>query len=219
MHLRRHRASRRPRGAGVRPDPNVVVRAQLNLGSGHRADQQPGLTKHRWSTRMHEAAALIRSRCRCMSRNGRGSRSSAPSCTRTKRVPDATVTRWLFALLHFRALREHDAAADLMRWWARLEADEESAYFGLRNEARGAVLRGTVGGAARRRWRASTRARSSNSGKLDKRHCRAQGTQNGGETSKLLEVDVLPRLCGENDEDEDPERATEPRRAGFRGTA
>jgi hypothetical protein len=52
-------------------------------------------------------------------------------------VPDATVTRWLFALLHFRAPREADAAAELLRRWARLEADEDGPYFGLRKEARG----------------------------------------------------------------------------------
>ena len=52
-------------------------------------------------------------------------------------VPDATVTRWLFALLHFRAPRDTDAATDLIRRWARLEADEDGPYFALRKEARG----------------------------------------------------------------------------------
>ncbi len=52
-------------------------------------------------------------------------------------VPDATVTRWLFALLHFGAPRQLDSAADLIRRLARLEADEDGPYFGLRKEARG----------------------------------------------------------------------------------
>lgn len=52
-------------------------------------------------------------------------------------VPDATVTSWLFALLHFRAPHKAGAAAELVRRWARLEADEDGPYFGLRKEARG----------------------------------------------------------------------------------
>ncbi len=52
-------------------------------------------------------------------------------------VPDATVTRWLFALLHFGAPRQPDSAADLIRRLARLEADDDGPYFGLRKEARG----------------------------------------------------------------------------------
>ena len=55
-------------------------------------------------------------------------------------VPDATVTRWLFALLHFRAPQQPDAAENLVRRLARLEADEDGPYFGLRKEARGVRL-------------------------------------------------------------------------------
>lgn len=59
---------------------------------------------------------------------------------RANGVPDATVTRWVFALLHFRAPRQPDAAEDLVRRLARLEADEDGPYFGLRREARGVRL-------------------------------------------------------------------------------
>lgn len=52
-------------------------------------------------------------------------------------VRDATVTRWLFAVFHFRAPVERDAAGQLLRRWVRLEADEDGPYFGLRKEARG----------------------------------------------------------------------------------
>ncbi|MGO9898663.1 MAG: hypothetical protein ACLP0J_02960 [Solirubrobacteraceae bacterium] len=55
-------------------------------------------------------------------------------------VPDATVTRWLFALLHFHAPQQPDAAENLVRRLARLEADEDGPYFGLRKEARGVRL-------------------------------------------------------------------------------
>jgi hypothetical protein len=55
-------------------------------------------------------------------------------------VPDATVTRWLFALLHFCAPQQPDAAEGLVRRLARLEADEDGPYFGLRKEARGVRL-------------------------------------------------------------------------------
>ena len=178
--------TRRRRAAGPkrRRSRSAEPRQRAQSRPAARADEAPLVNPYARSGRPHQVAVSLyvpqweRIEEQCAELH-------------TKGVPDATVTRWLFALLHFRAPREHDAAADLMRWWARLEADEESAYFGLRNEARGAVLRGTVGGAARRRWRASTRARSSNSGELDKRHCRAQGTQDGGETSKLLD-----RSCG-----------------------
>jgi hypothetical protein len=56
---------------------------------------------------------------------------------RAQGVRDATVTRWLFAVLHFRAPMERDAAAQLLQRWVRLEAGEEGPYFGLRKEARG----------------------------------------------------------------------------------
>lgn len=56
---------------------------------------------------------------------------------RAQGVRDATVTRWLFAVLHFRAPHGPDAAAELLRRWGRLEANDESPYFGLRKEARG----------------------------------------------------------------------------------
>jgi hypothetical protein len=56
---------------------------------------------------------------------------------RTQGVRDATVTRWLFAVLHFRAPAERDLAAQLLQRWVRLEASEEGPYFGLRKEARG----------------------------------------------------------------------------------
>jgi len=52
-------------------------------------------------------------------------------------VRDATITRWLFAVLHFRAPVETDAAGQLLRRWIRLETDEAGPYFGLRKEARG----------------------------------------------------------------------------------
>ena len=51
-------------------------------------------------------------------------------------VRDATVTRWLFAVLQLKAPTDREEAGDLLRRWARMEADEES-YFGLRKEARG----------------------------------------------------------------------------------
>ncbi len=56
---------------------------------------------------------------------------------RAQRVHDATVTRWLFAVLHFRAPVEREVAGQLLRRWGRLEADEDGPYFGLRKEARG----------------------------------------------------------------------------------
>lgn len=56
---------------------------------------------------------------------------------RAQGVHDATVTRWLFAVLHFRAPVEREAAVQLLRRWGRLEADEDGPYFGLRKEARG----------------------------------------------------------------------------------
>lgn len=56
---------------------------------------------------------------------------------RAQGVRDATVTRWLFAVLHFRAPVEREAAVQLLRRWGRLEADEDGPYFGLRKEARG----------------------------------------------------------------------------------
>ena len=59
---------------------------------------------------------------------------------RANGVPDATVTRWVFALLHFRAPRQPDAAEGPRRRLARLEADEDGPYFGLRREARGVRL-------------------------------------------------------------------------------
>ncbi len=52
-------------------------------------------------------------------------------------VRDATVTRWLFAVFHFRAPVEREAAGQLLRRWVRLEADEDGPYFGLRKESRG----------------------------------------------------------------------------------
>lgn len=56
---------------------------------------------------------------------------------RAEGVRDAAVTRWLFAVLQFRAPAEREAAAELMRRWLRLEADESGPYFGLRRQARG----------------------------------------------------------------------------------
>jgi hypothetical protein len=56
---------------------------------------------------------------------------------RSQGVRDATVTRWLFAVLHFRAPVELGAATQLHQRWVRLEASEEGPYFGLRKEARG----------------------------------------------------------------------------------
>ena len=56
---------------------------------------------------------------------------------RSQGVRDATVTRWLFSVLQFRAPVDHDAAAQLLGRWMRLEANEEGPYFGLRKEARG----------------------------------------------------------------------------------
>ncbi|MGI8412380.1 MAG: hypothetical protein ACR2LV_05510 [Solirubrobacteraceae bacterium] len=56
---------------------------------------------------------------------------------RAQGVRDATVTRWLFAVLHFRAPVEREAAGQLLRRWGRHEADEDGLYFGLRKEARG----------------------------------------------------------------------------------
>jgi hypothetical protein len=56
---------------------------------------------------------------------------------RAQGVRDATVTRWLFAVFHFRAPVEREATAQLLRRWVRLEADEDGPYFGLRKEARG----------------------------------------------------------------------------------
>ncbi len=63
-------------------------------------------------------------------------------CTelRAQGVRDATLTRWLFAVLHFRAPVEREAAGQLLRRWGRLQADEDGPYFGLRKEARGVRL-------------------------------------------------------------------------------
>lgn len=52
-------------------------------------------------------------------------------------VRDATITRWLLAVLHFRAPVETDAAGLLLRRWIRLETDEAGPYSGLSKEARG----------------------------------------------------------------------------------
>ncbi len=59
---------------------------------------------------------------------------------RARGVRDATLTRWLFAVLHFRAPQEREPAEQLLRRWRRLEADEHGPYFGLRKEARGVRL-------------------------------------------------------------------------------
>ena len=56
---------------------------------------------------------------------------------RAEGVRDATVTRWLFAVLHFRALAEPQETLSLFRRWARIEADEAQDYFMLSREARG----------------------------------------------------------------------------------
>jgi hypothetical protein len=58
---------------------------------------------------------------------------------RARAVRDATVTRWLFAVLHLRAPHDPADAAALLRRWARMEADEDS-FFGLRKQARGIRL-------------------------------------------------------------------------------
>lgn len=55
---------------------------------------------------------------------------------RAQGVRDATVTRWLFAVLHLRAPADSEEAASVLRRWAQMEADEES-FFGLRKQARG----------------------------------------------------------------------------------
>lgn len=56
---------------------------------------------------------------------------------RAEGVRDATVTRWLFAVLHFRAPVEPHETLSLFRRWARIEADEAQDYFMLSREARG----------------------------------------------------------------------------------
>lgn len=55
---------------------------------------------------------------------------------RAQGVRDATVTRWLFAVLHLRAPTDPEEAVSVLRRWAKMEADEES-FFGLRKQARG----------------------------------------------------------------------------------
>jgi hypothetical protein len=55
---------------------------------------------------------------------------------REEGVVDASITRWVMALLHFRAPEDRDDARHLMLQWRQLEADDEQPYLELRRQPR-----------------------------------------------------------------------------------
>jgi hypothetical protein len=55
---------------------------------------------------------------------------------REEGVADASITRWVMALLHFRAPEDRDDSRHLMLQWRQLEADDEQPYLELRRQPR-----------------------------------------------------------------------------------
>jgi hypothetical protein len=55
---------------------------------------------------------------------------------REQGVADASITRWVMALLHFRAPESREDARALILQWRQLEADDEQPYLELRRQPR-----------------------------------------------------------------------------------
>jgi len=55
---------------------------------------------------------------------------------REEGVVDASITRWVMALLHFRAPEDREGARQLILQWRQLEADDEQPYLELRRQPR-----------------------------------------------------------------------------------